>query len=204
MPHLICARRSRLTYGVAFSRQCCSGDPPESKFWHKEKCRFYTRGCFRQYVSINQLVGAGALPAAAQQRADCFTARQLTCQLMRPQHSTDECMHLTARRPPQVAVDDVVEHVFYPCYANQTEVTVALYGTDKPTCSFTTESDVHKIADLVVAMVDKAGDKVSGDVTQCPIKVKLHFGKTQLTMTAHNVATGTVQETEIVFAHSCC
>ena len=113
-------------------------------------------------------------------------------------------MHATHCRLRQVAVDDVVEHVFYPLYADSTEVPIALYGTDKPTCSFTTEPDVHKIADLVVAMVDKAGDKISGDVTKCPIKVKLHFGKTQLTMTAHNVATGTVQKTEIVFAHSCC
>jgi hypothetical protein len=68
MPHLICARRSRLTYGVQHAREHCSGDPPQSKFWHKEKGCFFTDDCFRQYVSINQLVGAGALPAAAQQR----------------------------------------------------------------------------------------------------------------------------------------
>ena len=103
-----------------------------------------------------------------------------------------------------MAVDEAVEHVFYPLYTNTTEVTIALYGTDRPSCSFTTEPDVHKIADLVVVMVDKAGRVVSGDLTKCPIKVKLHFGKTQLTMTAHNVATGTVQKTEVVIAHSCC
>jgi hypothetical protein len=68
MPHLICARRSRLTYGVGTSRPYCSGDPPQSKFWHKEKCCFYTRDCFSQYLSINQLVssvGAALLAGSA-------------------------------------------------------------------------------------------------------------------------------------------
>ncbi len=56
MPHLICARRSRLTYGVGMMRPYRSGDPPQSKFWHEEKCCFCIDNCFEQYVSINQLV----------------------------------------------------------------------------------------------------------------------------------------------------
>jgi hypothetical protein len=107
-------------------------------------------------------------------------------------------------RPPQVAVDEVVEHVFYPTYTHGTDATFSLYGTDRPSCRFITEPDVHKIADVTVALVDKAGRPISGDLTKCPIKVKLHFGKTQLTMTAHIEATGTVQKTEIAFAHSLC
>ena len=101
-------------------------------------------------------------------------------------------------------VDAAVEHVFYPTYTNQTTVPITLFGTDRTGARFTTEPDMHRIVDLVVSMVDKGGRLVSSKPYRCPIRVKLHFGKTQLTMTARNVATGTVQRTEIVFAHSCC
>jgi hypothetical protein len=103
-----------------------------------------------------------------------------------------------------VGVDDVVERVFRPAYTNQAEVPITLYGTDRRGAKFTTETDMQKIADLVVSMVDEGGKLVSGDPDECPIRVELSFGKAQLTMTARNVATGVVQKTDIVFAHSCC
>ena len=63
MPHLICARRSRLAYGIEFCRPHRAGDPPQAKFWHREKSCFYTDDCFRQYVASNELVGGrGASP----------------------------------------------------------------------------------------------------------------------------------------------
>jgi hypothetical protein len=56
MPHLICARRSRLSYGICCCRPQQTGDPPQSKFWHSEKQCFYTDACFSQYVEANELV----------------------------------------------------------------------------------------------------------------------------------------------------
>jgi hypothetical protein len=96
MPHLICARRSRLTYGVGTIRPYRLGDPPQSKFWHEERRCFYTADCFKQYVSINQLVSVQRRcmrqPLTVPPRA-----RQLTCQ------PVDCCNCIYAILPPRMA-----------------------------------------------------------------------------------------------------
>lgn len=158
MPHLICARRCRLSYGVAHCRPHRPGDPLGSKFWHSEKCCYYTDDVFAQYVACNQLV----------------------------------------------EVDDVVEHVFYPCYRNQSVVAIELYGTDKQKGRFCGDAEMHKVANLVVDCKSGAATGVDDDPDQCPIRVQLHFGKAQLTMTAHSVRNGESKKTSIVFAHDCC
>jgi hypothetical protein len=96
----------------------------------------------------------------------------------------------------RVEVNEVVEHVYYPVFQDLPTMHIRLYATDINNCSFVTDTGTHNLASLVV-------DLPAGyNRHTYKVKVKLLFGRTELTVTATDAQTGAALTSTVRFAHA--